>query len=137
MINTLFQFMFSLQIKFELTALNLRFAELFHPSHHRCAFCSLLLRSRSTISILKSFIYTYCFQNQPSKSVFRKRCSENMLQIYRKTPMPNCDFNKVGLQQIPLRHGCSPIGLMHTFRASFYRTPMEGCSVFHQHRNIL
>ena len=24
-----------------------------------------------------------------------KRCSENMQQIYRRTPVPKCDFNKV------------------------------------------
>ena len=27
-----------------------------------------------------------------------KRCSENMQQIYRKTPMPKCVFDKVVLQ---------------------------------------
>ena len=27
-----------------------------------------------------------------------KRCSENIQQIYRRTPMPKCDFNKVTLQ---------------------------------------
>ena len=26
------------------------------------------------------------------------RCYENMQQIYRRTPMPKCDFNKVALQ---------------------------------------
>ena len=30
---------------------------------------------------------------QPSRSVLRKRCSENMQQIYRRTPMSKCDFN--------------------------------------------
>ena len=34
-------------------------------------------------------------QKQLSRSVLRKRCSENMYQIYRRTPMPKCDFNKV------------------------------------------
>ena len=34
---------------------------------------------------------------QPSRGVLRKRCSENMQQIYRRTPMPNCDFKKVAL----------------------------------------
>ena len=29
---------------------------------------------------------------------FKKRCSENMQQIYRRTPMPKSDFNKVALQ---------------------------------------
>ena len=36
-------------------------------------------------------------QKQPSRGVLRKRCSENMQQIYRRTPMPKCDFNKVAL----------------------------------------
>ena len=34
-------------------------------------------------------------QKQPSRGVLKKRCSENMTQIYRRTPMPKCDFNKV------------------------------------------
>ena len=37
-------------------------------------------------------------QKQPSRGVHRKRCSENMQQIYWRTPMPKCDFNKVALQ---------------------------------------
>ena len=35
---------------------------------------------------------------QPVRGVLLKRCSENMQQIYRRTPMPKCDFNKVALQ---------------------------------------
>ena len=27
-----------------------------------------------------------------------QRCSENMQQIYRRTPIPKCDFNKVAKQ---------------------------------------
>ena len=30
---------------------------------------------------------------QPSRGVLRKRCSENMQQIYRRTPTPKCDSN--------------------------------------------
>ena len=37
-------------------------------------------------------------QKQPFRGVLRKRCSENMEQIYRRTPMPKCDFNKTALQ---------------------------------------
>ena len=44
------------------------------------------------------------FQKQPPRDVLKKRCSENMQQIYRRTPMPKCDFNKV---EIGLWHGCS------------------------------
>ena len=37
-------------------------------------------------------------QKQPSRIVLRKRCSENMQQVYRRAPMPKCDFNKVAKQ---------------------------------------
>ena len=37
-------------------------------------------------------------QKQPSTSILRKRCSENMQQIYGRTPIPKCDFNKVAKQ---------------------------------------
>ena len=37
------------------------------------------------------------FKKQPSRGVLRKRYSENMKQIYRRTPIPRCDFNKVAL----------------------------------------
>ena len=37
-------------------------------------------------------------QKQSSRGVSRKRCSENMQQLYRRTPMPKCDLNKVVLQ---------------------------------------
>ena len=36
--------------------------------------------------------------NQPSRCIFRKRCSENTQQIYRRKPMPKCDFNKIAFQ---------------------------------------
>ena len=35
---------------------------------------------------------------QPSRGVPIKSCSENMQRIYRRTPMPKCDFNKVAKQ---------------------------------------
>ena len=34
-------------------------------------------------------------EKQPSSGVLRKRCSENMQQIYRRTSMPKYDFDKV------------------------------------------
>ena len=37
-------------------------------------------------------------EKQPPGGTLIKRCSENMQQIYRKTPMPNSDFNKAALQ---------------------------------------
>ena len=41
---------------------------------------------------------TYHWQKQPTRGVLKKRCSENLQQIYRRTPMPKCDFSKVTLQ---------------------------------------
>ena len=60
-------------------------------------------------------------QKQPSRGVLRKRCSENMQQIYRRKPMLKCDCNKVATKfiEITLRHGCSPVKLLHIFRTLF------------------
>ena len=54
------------------------------------------------IELHSSFAYTSCVdihgQKQPSSGVLNKRCSENMRQIYRRTLMSKCEFNKVALQ---------------------------------------
>ena len=54
--------------------------------------------SKISIKILRKYWYFILFiQKQPPKNVLRKNCSENMQQIYRRTPMPKCEFNKVVL----------------------------------------
>ena len=37
-------------------------------------------------------------QKQSSRDVLAKRCHENMQQIYSRTTIPKCDFNKIALQ---------------------------------------
>ena len=37
-------------------------------------------------------------QKQQSRGFLKKRCAKNMQQIYRITPMPECNFSKVALQ---------------------------------------
>ena len=37
-------------------------------------------------------------QKQPSRDVLIQKCSENMQQISRRTPMMRCDFNKGAMQ---------------------------------------
>ena len=37
-------------------------------------------------------------KKQPPGDVLEKKCSENMQQLYRRSPMPKCDFNKVAKQ---------------------------------------
>ena len=46
----------------------------------------------------KLWLDMFVAQKQPSKGVLGKRCSENMQQIYWRTPMPKCKFNKVAWQ---------------------------------------
>ena len=43
-------------------------------------------------------IRTKGIQKQPFKGFPSKRCSENMQQIYGRTAMPKCYFNKVAKQ---------------------------------------
>ena len=52
-------------------------------------------RSFQFTSLTETALSDYHWQKQPSEGVLRKRCSENMKQIYRRTPMPKCGFNKV------------------------------------------
>ena len=81
-------------------------------------------------------------QKQPFRGNFRKRCSENMQQIYRKTPTPKCDFNKVATPfpkntsgglllhrksyEIALQYGCSRVNLLHIFRTPFTENTYGG-----------
>ena len=54
----------------------------------------------SSISFEKTPANKECLtRKQPFKGALRKRCFENMQQIYRRTPMPKCDFNKVASLQ--------------------------------------
>ena len=64
-----------------------------------------------------------------SRGVLRKRCSKNMQQIYRRPPMPKCDFIKLlcNFIEITLWHGCSPVNLLHISRTPFMKLLMEGC----------
>ena len=42
-----------------------------------------------------TYLLTSEIQKQPFRGVLRKKCSENMQQIYNRTSMLKCDFNKV------------------------------------------
>ena len=54
-----------------------------------------------------------------SRDILRKRCSENTQQIYRRTPMPKCDFNKVARQLYWAHFGMGyPVNLLHIFGVS-------------------
>ena len=64
------------------------------------------------------------FQKQSSRRVLIKSCSDNIHQIYRRTPTWRCNFNK-----ITLRHGCSPVNLLHLiFRTDFLNDSSGGAA---------
>ena len=69
-------------------------------------------------------------QKQTLRGVLRKRCSENMQQVYRKTPMPKCNFNKVAKATLlKLHFGMGvllKIGCIFS-EPLFLRTPLKGC----------
>ena len=48
--------------------------------------------------IVSEILVTAAGQKQPPRAVLKKRYSEHMQQIYRKTLMSRCDFNKIPLQ---------------------------------------
>ena len=75
------------------------------------------------VVVLPKRITVNSCQTQPSRGVFRKRCSENMQQIYRRTLMPKCSFNKIASNfiEIALRHRYSPENLLHIFRTAFLK----------------
>ena len=78
----------------------------------------------------KCFIaFSKVMQKQPSRGALRKRCFENIQQIYSRTPMPKCDFNKVALQsnfiEITLPRGCSSVNLLRIFRIPFTKNTPE------------
>ena len=78
------------------------------------------------------FSYRYwILQNQPSIGVLIKSCFEKLQQIYRRTLMPKCDFNKVARHKITLRYGCFPVDniccifSVHFFLRTFLRASSD------------
>ena len=65
-------------------------------------------------------------EKQPLRGVPRKRCSENMQQMYRRTPMRKCDFNKVAtLLKSHFGMGVLLPNLQHIFRTPFLKNTSE------------
>ena len=83
-----------------------------------------------------------CSPKQCFRVILRQRCAENMKDIYRRTSMPNCDFNKAAgdhlcqgaisikvlcnFTGIALWYGCSPRNLLHIFTTLFPRNNSGG-----------
>ena len=67
--------------------------------------------------------YVICKSSPPE--VFRKRLSENMQQIYMRTPMPKCDL-LCSFIETALWHGCFPVNLQQVFRTPFPQNTFGG-----------
>ena len=59
----------------------------------------------------------WVFQKQPSRAVLRKKCSENIQQIYRRAP--KCDFNKPAKQVIVSAHAPVEITKPHKIESGY------------------
>ena len=57
---------------------------------------------------------------QPFRDVLSKRCSENIHQIYKRIPIPKCDFDKVGKQ--PYWNHTSALVFSYKLAAYFQNT---------------
>ena len=68
------------------------------------------------------FYLSFSTQKQPCRGALRERCSKNIQQIYRTTPILNCMIS-IKLQsnflEITLRHRYSLVNLLHSFGAPF------------------
>ena len=51
-----------------------------------------------TLRMLQFFLLHFVQKQPPRGGALKKRCSENMQQIYRRTPILKCDINKVAKQ---------------------------------------
>ena len=82
-----------------------------------------IFKKPSTSSVLTRMSIEPCervAKKQHSRDVYRKRCSENIQQIYRRTPMQSNFF------EIVLRHRCSPVQLLHILRTRFNKNTCGG-----------
>ena len=80
------------------------------------------LQARNSVYFTVSLINPI-LQKQPSRGVSRNRCSKNMQQIYRRHPCRSAISIKFqsNFIEIALRHGCSPVNLLHIFRTPFLK----------------
>ena len=77
-------------------------------------------------------------QKQPSRGVLKKTCSEIMQQIYRDHPCRSVISIKLRCKfiEIILRHGCSPVKLLHIFRTPYTKNTSGRLLLNLHHSNI-
>ena len=75
------------------------------------------------------------YQKQPPRGVLMKRCSENMRQIYRRTRMLKCDFNKVALLKSHFGMGVL-LQICYIFSEYLYNNASGGLLLFMEHSKV-
>ena len=76
------------------------------------------LRSSSILLLKPIYIQTH-----PFRGVLGKRCTENIQQIYRRTPMTKCDFSTLGMDVL--------LYICCIFSENLLlRTPLDGFCVY-------
>ena len=104
--------------------------------------CLTFIRPERKVKALTETLH----HKQPSKGFLRERCSENMQNIYRRTPIPKRDFNNTA-KQLYWNHTSTWVfsckSAAYFFKTPFLRTPLEAwfwrpCSSlldysYHQH----
>ena len=89
------------------------------------SYCRLAYSKWRTISV--SILHkSKKSKKQPYRGVLKKRSPENMQQIYRRTPMSKCDFNKV-VKQLYWNH-TSPWVFFCKCAAYFQKTFLKNTS---------
>ena len=60
-------------------------------------------------------------KKQPPRGVLKKKCSENMQQLYRRHPCRSVISIKLqsNFVEIALQHVCSLVNFLHIFRTAF------------------
>ena len=82
----------------------------------------MIIKAIKVEAVLHLMIIEVSIEVSP-RGVLRKRCSENMEQIYSGTPMPKLQNNFI---EIALRQVCSPVNLLHIFRIHFPKKTSDG-----------
>ena len=99
--------------------------------HHSKKNCRKLVFCVFTEQLLYQIIFQQlrCYeQKKPSIGILIRRCSENMQQICRKQRCRRVISIKLlcNFIEITLRHGCSPVNLLHIFRTALRKNTYGG-----------
>ena len=92
--------------------------------------CQFVVHSTflSKVMVDAKFYHHQSSQNEPSRGVLIKRCSENMQQIYKRTPILKCGFNSYISVSVIWRFSMGVLYICRIFSEHLLlRTPLDDC----------